>query len=80
MAHREPADPRCKDCPEPHEPNRSRCAACAERHRVAAAVTVAKRRKGKRCVTCGKPATGGTTLCSAHRAYYRERAATAAKP
>lgn len=75
MAARDPNDPRCKDCPEPHEPGRSRCAACAERHRLAARERTAARKKAKRCVVCGRSARGGTTLCQTHRDYYRVRAA-----
>lgn len=75
MAARETGDPRCKDCPEPHEPGRSRCGTCAEKHRLAAAERTAKLKKNKRCVVCGKAAARGLTLCTQHREYYRIRAA-----
>jgi hypothetical protein len=84
MAHREPGDPRCKDCADPHEPSASRCAACAARHRLDAAERARKRLVAKRCIVCGQPAAKDrlrtkkkqklTRYCATHLDYYAERA------
>lgn len=80
MAHREPNDPRCKDCPEPHEPGAARCAACADEHRLASKARRERLRKQRRCLVCaepvgkrqdGKPAR----YCSKHLRYYAARMA-----
>lgn len=79
MARRDPDDPRCKDCPEPHAPRRARCEACAERHRQAAAKARERRLRAKLCVVCGKPAAmradlrRRATVCATHAEYYSAR-------
>lgn len=85
MAQRAPNDPRCKDCPDPHEPGKARCAACLERRREEAAVAREEAKAKRKCVVCGAPAAPdrrgaavkgrATTLCKAHQRYYAERQA-----
>lgn len=79
MSARVPGDPRCKDCAEPHEDGRTRCAACAEKRRVDEAAMRAQRKKRHACVTCGKPAAKDRTLCRRHLEYYAARTAAAAE-
>lgn len=73
MSARAPGDPRCKDCPADHEPDRSRCATCAERHRKESSAANKERRARGLCVTCGARAKPGKRYCAADLAYYASR-------
>ena len=76
MAERAPGDPRCKDCSADHDPNRSRCAGCANLHRAAAKARADDMRARGRCVVCRGRVAKGRRYCAAHLAYYRERRAS----
>lgn len=73
MAARANGDIRCKDCPEPHAPGKSRCEACAEKRRVDEAARRTQRRKRRQCLTCGNPAEQGRRYCKRHLRYYAAR-------
>jgi hypothetical protein len=87
MAQRVANDPRCKDCSDPHEPGKARCAACLKRRREEAAVAREDAKAKRRCVVCGAPAAPNhnytrdpkrappSTLCKVHQRYYAERRA-----
>jgi hypothetical protein len=72
VATRDPDDPRCKDCSEERLPGKSRCAACAERHREQAAKRRETLRKLDKCVVCSRKVAKGRRYCKRHLAYYRE--------
>ena len=74
MRRRADGTVRCTDCMADPEPDRSRCAACREKHRAASAVRRAALKARGRCVVCAAHAEHGT-LCVQHRAYYAERTA-----
>ncbi len=63
----------CRECMEPPEEGRRRCAACAERHRQRSAARRAELKSRGKCVVCGKRAVKGMTVCKEHREYYRQR-------
>jgi hypothetical protein len=81
VSERRMGDPRCKDCSADHEPGKSRCAACADRHRQESSALAKKRRAAGLCVTCGgkvakrKRDKEPGKYCKAHAEYYLARSA-----
>ncbi len=58
-------------------PGRTRCGPCAAKRRRQEAEQREERREAGACVTCGKRAARGRSLCTKHLAYYAERTAAA---
>lgn len=78
MAYREPGDPRCKDCPEPHQRGRARCVACELAHRRATRLRRLDLRKRRLCLVCSAPVVkrpAWRRYCRKHLRYYAARAA-----
>jgi hypothetical protein len=77
---------RCRDCPKPAPPGKSRCAACRERNNARNPPDPEKAREWRRrtrrarrdaglCPHCAQPAAPGRTLCPRHLEAARLRAA-----
>lgn len=77
MAARPPGDPRCKDCPEPREEDRTRCAKCARERRDVEARVREERRRKHACLVCSKPVKRDRRYCLTHLKYYAKRSALA---
>ena len=80
MAHREPNDPRCKDCPRKRLSGKSRCKDCEKRHRAEQHAIQTERAEQGLCPTCGAKSERGKRYCKPHLKYYaaRDRARKAA--
>lgn len=74
----------CKDCSDPAESGKVRCARCAEFHSIREAARREARRLAGSCIVCGEAAVvdvDGVLLahCDEHRHYYAVRRVATAK-
>jgi len=63
----------CTDCASPPAHGHRRCAPHLAERRALEARQRADRRAAGLCVTCGRGAVPGLSLCAHHREYYRAR-------